>query len=99
MEGDSVTTGDRIKALRLEQHMTQAQLAVRLGLASGLVSFYELNERSPSNQVLMKLAGIFRVSVDYLLGLEKRTTIDVTDLSPENIAIITTLANALKEKQ
>ena len=94
-----MTTGQRIKELRLEQHMTQAQLAERLGLASGLISFYELDERNPSCQVLIKLAGIFRVSVDYLLGLEKRTTIDVTDLSPDNIAILITLANSLKEKQ
>ena len=94
-----MTTGQKIKALRTEQHMTQAQLAERLGVASGLISFYELDERNPSCQILVKIAGIFRVSVDYLLGLEKRTTIDVSNLSDENIALLTTLANNLKEKQ
>ena len=78
--------------------MTQLQLAQRMGITKSVVSFYELQERTPSPDVLVKLAGIFRVSTDYLLGLDKRETIDVSGIDKEDVAIMRALAESLRKK-
>lgn len=78
--------------------MTQLQLAQRMGITKSVVSFYELQERTPSPDVLVKLAGIFRVSTDYLLGLDKRETIDISGLDKKDVAIMRALAESLRKK-
>ncbi len=78
--------------------MTQLQLAQRMGVTKSVVSFYELQERTPSPDILVKLSGIFKVSTDYLLGLDPRETIDISGLSREDIAIMRALAESLRRK-
>ena len=75
-----VDFGIKLKELRRQAGMTQQQLASRLEITKSVVSFYELQERSPSTEVLAKLAKIFCVSTDYLLGLDVRETIEVSGL-------------------
>ena len=58
----------RIKALRTNKEYTQKELAEKLGLTPKMISFYELGDRVPPPDVLEKLADIFEVSTDYLLG-------------------------------
>ena len=90
--------GGKLKELRTGAGMTQVQLAQQLGVTKSVVSFYELQERTPSPEILVKLTGIFHVSADYLLGLDKSETIDVTGLAPEDIAALRVLANSLRKK-
>lgn len=88
--------GEKLKALRKGQKLTQQQLAARLGVAKSVVSYYESGDRFPSYDVLVKIAHTFRVTTDYLLDVDPLRTLDVSDLSEDNIAVITTVANALK---
>lgn len=60
--------GERLKELRKAHAMTQAALAERLELDKSTVAKYEASDVTPSSEILMKLADIFGVSVDYLLG-------------------------------
>lgn len=90
--------GSRLKELRTQAGLTQLQLAQRMGITKSVVSFYELQERTPSPDVLVKLSGIFRVSTDYLLGLDKRETIDISGLSKEDVAIMRALTESLRKK-
>lgn len=90
--------GDKLKMLRNGQKMTQQQLAIRLGVAKSVVSYYESGDRFPSYDVLIKIARTFHVTTDYLLDIERRRVLDVSDLSEEQIAVILTVANALKNK-
>lgn len=62
---------NRIKMLRKEQGLTQKDIADFLGVTPKAVSFYELEQREPSNEMLQKLAKKFNVSVDYLLGADE----------------------------
>ena len=78
--------------------MTQQQLAIRLGVAKSVVSYYESGDRFPSYDVLIKIARTFHVTTDYLLDIERRRVLDVSDLSEEQIAVVLTVANALKNK-
>jgi transcriptional regulator with XRE-family HTH domain len=60
--------GKRIKELRLEKGITQSELSSYLGLTPKMVSFYELQQRFPPQDIIIKLADYFNVSTDYLLG-------------------------------
>lgn len=94
----AVDFGQRLKELRVQAGMTQLQLAQRMGVTKSVVSFNELQERTPSPDILVKLSGIFKVSTDYLLGLDPRETIDISGLSREDIAIMRALAESLRRK-
>ena len=100
MEGSDeiVEFSNRLKELRTQAGLTQLQLAQRLGITKSVISFYELSERAPSPDVLIRLAQVFHVSTDYLLGLDRKETIDILDLSKEDIAILRALTNSLREK-
>ena len=90
--------GTRLKQLRKQAGLTQQQLATQLGITKSVVSFYELQDRSPSPEVLIKLAAIFHVSADYLLGLDTRETIDVTDLDEKDIQAVRAIVERLRDK-
>lgn len=80
--------GTKLKELRKINGLTQQQLAVRLGVTKSVVSFYELKERFPSPEIIIKLTYIFHVSTDYLLGIENNKMIDVSGLSDEDIQVV-----------
>ncbi|MFQ7001073.1 MAG: helix-turn-helix domain-containing protein [Clostridium sp.] len=64
-----MTIGERIKFLRTEKGITQSELAKTLNIARSTLSQYESNQRTPSDDMKLKLSSIFNVSIDYLLGL------------------------------
>ena len=91
--------GQRLKELRLQAGMTQKQLADRIWVSKAAIGNYELSDRKPSLEIIIKLAKVFHVSTDYMLGVdEKEQTIDVTGLTSEQIAAVQTLVDMLKEK-
>ncbi|WP_035172041.1 helix-turn-helix domain-containing protein [Caldanaerobius polysaccharolyticus] len=59
-----------LKKLRKSHNMTQDELAEMLSLSRSAISLYETGRREPDYSILTKLADIFDVSVDYLLGRE-----------------------------
>ncbi|MGN0180197.1 MAG: helix-turn-helix domain-containing protein [Monoglobaceae bacterium] len=93
-----VTLGEKIKALRTAKKMSQKELAERIGIAKSVISFYESGDRFPSYDVLIKIARIFNVTTDYLLDVERERTVNVSGLSEEDIAAVTTVIDALKRK-
>lgn len=95
-----VEFGNKLKQLRAKAGLTQKQLAERLGVTSSVVSYYELSERSPSPEVLVKLARIFHVSTDYLLGVEKepKESLDIHGLSASEIDLLRHTIAVLQNK-
>lgn len=74
--------GELLKRLRLNAGLTQKQLADKIGISKNAVSYYEQSLRCPSSDILIKLAKTFRVSADFLLGLDnEKQTYDVSMLS------------------
>jgi transcriptional regulator with XRE-family HTH domain len=57
---------DRVRQLRKEQNWSQTQLAQKMGIHQKQVSAYERGRNTPSTDVLIRLADIFDVSLDYL---------------------------------
>ena len=70
---------------------SQKELAERIGIAKSVISFYESGDRFPSYDVLIKIARIFNVTTDYLLDVERERTVNVSGLSEEDIAAVTTV--------
>ena len=78
-----MTLGERIKRLRQERNWSQAQLAQRLDIHQKQVSGYERNVHVPSVEVLIRLAELLDVSLDYLAfddREEARNTSQIADL-------------------
>jgi len=78
----------RLKELREELGFKQSDLAEQLGLGSAAVSKYENGVSQPDIESLVKIAAMFRVSADYLLGLSdnplpnnQKTSFDEDDVS------------------
>lgn len=90
--------GDKLKTLRTEKKLTQKQVSDMIGLAISAVSSYESGTRYPSYDVLVKLARIFHVSTDYLLGMTDKRNIDVTDLGDDEIELVSQLVDMLRNK-
>jgi len=67
--------GENIKILRKQHGITQQKLADLLGLSRPTVSQIEIGERKLSADELIKLADIFNISVEYLLGLKREPKI------------------------
>ena len=93
-----VDFGNTLKKLRLQAGLTQKQLADKMGVTKAVISYYELQERYPSPEVLIKLASIFHVSTDYLLGLDRNNTIDLAGLNDDDIALVKQLVDSLRSK-
>ena len=79
--------GERLQQKRSNLKLSQKQVANAVGVNPSVISNYETGERTPSVEVLVKLANLYRCSSDYLLGLEKSSNlIDVSMLDSEQIS-------------
>ncbi len=93
-----VDFGNTLRALRRKEDMTQAELAQKLDVTKSVISAYENGLRLPSYDILIHISRIFRVSTDYLLGLERRQEIDLSGLTDEEISALLQLIKAMKRK-
>lgn len=85
--------GNRLKTLRESKGLSQRDLAKIIQVSASTVAMYELDQRSPDNNTMIKLADFFDVSTDYLLGrsdaaLPDNTLRLVAKEWPETISIL-----------
>jgi transcriptional regulator with XRE-family HTH domain len=67
-EGQAMPIGERIKTLRGERQLSQADLATKIGgTDAGQISRYENSHIAPSADAIVRLAEALDVSCDYLL--------------------------------
>ncbi|MBQ2981427.1 MAG: helix-turn-helix transcriptional regulator [Lachnospiraceae bacterium] len=74
----------RLQEQRKLSKLSQKEVAKAIGVSPSIISNYESGERTPSVECLMALAGLYRCSTDYLLGLDKTNCssyIDTSNLS------------------
>lgn len=62
--------GKKIRELRQEKGLTQAQLAEKISTTASTIGKYEREELQPNVDIIISLSKFFGVSADYLLGLE-----------------------------
>ncbi|MDE7360681.1 MAG: helix-turn-helix domain-containing protein [Oscillospiraceae bacterium] len=91
--------GELLKKLRQGANLTQKQLGDRIFVSETMVSYYEHSRRPPSADVLMQIAEVFHVSVDYLLGREKKEqTLNLRGLSDKDMEFLQIVVLYLQEK-
>ena len=61
---------ERLALLRRERDMTQKEVGQELGISLNSYQRYETNEREPTAPVLVQMAKLYNVSLDYLVGLK-----------------------------
>ena len=59
---------EQIYNLRVDNNLTRAQFAQKLNVSVRLISYWENGQRECDFDMLIKIADIFVVSIDYLLG-------------------------------
>lgn len=72
---------ERIRALRQAAGLTQVSLAKELGVTKQSVSNWENDNIQPSIDMLVRLARLFGVSTDYLLGLDSGQSLRANGLT------------------
>ena len=88
--------GQQIRMLREARNISQVELGKRLGISKQSVCNWENDNVQPSVEMLVRLASLFSVSTDYLLGFEPGEYIDVTGLPDEVIAHVRQIVEDLK---
>ena len=73
-----MTLGEKIRTLRMKKCWNQTQLGSKINVTKASISGYENNTRNPDKETLVKLAHLFEVSTDYLLGNEAKYQIPFT---------------------
>lgn len=88
MPKELFTIGERIKSLRENAGMTQAQLAKTFKLSRSAVNYWEMGLSVPSTQYIIELAKLFSVSTDYLLGMNDNAAISVNGLNERQVTAV-----------
>ena len=84
--------------LRIALGWSQVQLAQKLNISKQTVSNWENENIQPSIEMLVRLAKLFHVSTDYLLGLDAVPQIDVEGLPTAFIAHLMQIIEDYKQK-
>lgn len=69
-----MTMGDRLKELRRERSLSQEIVAQSIGITRSAYSHYEINNRQPVYETLIKLASFFEVTTDFIIDGDTRGT-------------------------
>lgn len=88
--------GLRLKELRKKKKLSQSQVSARLNITKSSISGYENNIITPSNDIIVKLALLYGVTTDYLLGLDNNESIVISDLTNNQKEIVRLLVNEFK---
>lgn len=89
--------GDKLKKLRIDKGYNQTELAHRLGVNKSIISAYENQQRLPSIDVLIKISYEFNISLEWLVGIKKFKTIDVSKLTDEQIIAIANIVSQFEK--
>lgn len=101
----------RLRELRAQRHLTQAEVAEQLHISKQSYGFYENGTRNPDPEMLSKLADFYNVTTDYLLersdmpidmnrlsSLSKNLLLELKDADSQTLTELQQYLNFLKYK-
>ncbi|MBP0983331.1 MAG: helix-turn-helix transcriptional regulator [Oscillospiraceae bacterium] len=90
--------GVLLKQLRTDARMKQKDLAKKLNVTEANISKYECGTATPPFETMRTIASVFNVSMDYLYGTEKKSTVSTFGLSDDQKEIIEILTQQFRVK-
>lgn len=75
--------GLRIKETRIRRRLSQKELAEKINKSKSAVCGYEANAQIPPLEVLVSIASVLNVSLDYLVGFDEAGSISLRNLSEQ----------------
>ncbi|MCL2488177.1 MAG: helix-turn-helix domain-containing protein [Oscillospiraceae bacterium] len=91
--------GARMKELRKSKGLSQHQVAKKLDVTKSTISGYENNTRFPSFDAIPKIALLYNVSADYLLGINNQKMICVEGLTEPQIDAVRNIISQFLQNQ
>ncbi len=88
----------QLRELRLYNGLRREQLAKLIGVDKGVISKYENGTRQPSFEILVRLANLYRVSTDYILGQTSNRSVDIYGLTEQEAALVCEFVETLTKK-
>lgn len=82
-----------IKELRIKNNYTQSKLSSLLGVSRSAVSMWEIGSSEPDTEAISKMADLFGVSTDYLLGRKEYTSSNNPQLTEDEENLIQAYRN------
>ncbi len=86
---------ERLKKLRLQNNISQNALAKQMDLTRATINAWEMGISYPNAQSLILLSNYFNVSVDYILGLDDKQMLDISQLTNDEKRMINEMVNHL----
>lgn len=94
-----IITAERIRTLRELHHYKQVELANQLKVSRNCVNSWEMGLTYPSTKMLIKLATQLHTSIDYLLGIETKECVDISNCSIKEKEFIYQLLDIFQENK
>lgn len=90
----------RLQAARINCGLSRKQIAELIGVSESLIGLYESGNRQPSLSALLKLASIYKVTTDYLLGNENsnQSNLSLTGLTAQQIQALILTAQCFRNE-
>ena len=79
---------EKLREERKKTGLSQMAVGEIVGTTKTMMTKYETGVTTPTTEVLLKLAAFYKVSVDYLLGLERKKMLNVSALSDHEIETV-----------
>ena len=89
---------DRIRTLRKDAGMSQAELARKLSVTRSSVNAWEMGLSAPTAQYIIEMANLFHCSSDYILELDDKKCIDISKYTKQEIKLIRDLISYIDNK-
>lgn len=88
---------DRLKTLRENNKLTQSDIATQLGISRSAVNAWELDISVPSTNYIIALSKLYKVSTDYILCIDTKERIDISNLSNRKKEVVYSMLQVLSE--
>lgn len=91
--------GERLRELRLRRKISQEEVAKHIGITRSAYSHYEINNRQPVYDTLIKLAAFFDVSLDYIIGGAQHTAPSDHSVAPDTREMLSLFQHMNQEQR